>query len=433
MFNKNKIKDIFNRLLNHIRSFNVKEFFKDKRRVKKLVIILVAVFLVLHVRGCMLKHKKKAIPPRPVQTAIAVKKDVPVYIDNFGTLDTDNSAEIRTQVTGVIKEIHFKEGDYVKKGDLLFLIDPDPYEATLDKAKAALAEDKVDLKLKSDTLQRNKSLFEKKLISQQDYEQYQTDVAAAEAQVKLDKANVKSAQINLAYCYISAPLNGITGQKSGNIGDLVIADSSPVLVSVKDIDILDVDFNVPERDLPKIRGASIENKLKIEVTVEGDEEGAKYPGELSFLDNTVDQTTGTVFMEGVLKNDGRKLWSGQFVQVRLFIGEEKDATVVPYESVQLGKQGSYLFVVTDKNKADLRTVEVGPRDGDDLVIGKGVTVGEKVVTVGQMGLSPGVPVVDVSKKEEKKKGSYKKVLNCLEKWFDKGKKKIKQWLSQKSS
>ncbi len=427
MLSIKKIQDILRSLLERIKKLKFKELFRDKRLIRRTILILVCVFLMLHVRSCLLEKKKKEIPPRPVQTALAVQKDVPVYITSFGTLDADTSVDIKSQVTGKIKEIHFKEGDDVKEGDLLFVIDPDPYKAALDKAEASLAQAKVDHKLKKDTLQRNKLLFEKELISQQDFEQYQTDADAAEAEVKLDEANVETAKINLDYCYIHSPLDGVTGRKDGDVGDLVTANSDQVLVSVKDIDLIDVDFTVPERNFPQVMKAGKNGKLKIEVIVEGDD-GTSYTGELSYYDNTVDETTGTVFLEGIVANPERKLWPGQFVTVSLLVDTVEGATVVPYESVQLGKQGSYLFVVTDENKADLRIVKAGAKDGNDLVIEKGVEVGEKVVTTGQMGLSPGIPVVDASGKQEKKKSSVWD-LN----WLKEAEKRVKQWFSPKSS
>jgi multidrug efflux system membrane fusion protein len=303
--------------------------------------------------------------------------------------------DIKSQVTGAIKEINFTEGTELKKGDLLFTIDPSPYQASLDKAKATLMEDLADLKLKKNTFERNKKLFEKQLISQQDFDTYESDMAAAEAKVENDNAEIELAKINLDYCYIRSPVDGLAGKRQVDLGNIVTANSGPILVNIKTIDSLYVDFTIPEGQLFNVRKAMEEGKLKVEVLLE-DQEEKPFSGELELLDNAVDNTTGTVLLRAVVTNKDRALWAGQFVTVRLILGIKKDAVLVPYEAVQLGQKGPYLFVVTSQNKADLRLVKTGTRQKDNIVIEEGVNVGEKVVTSGQLGLSPGVGVVDIA-------------------------------------
>jgi len=385
----------------------IKEFFANKKLVWRIVIIFAVIMALSHLRGCIASRRGQAIPPRPVQTRVATSKDVPIYMDSFGDLAALYNVDIKSQVTGEIKEVHFSEGDTVKKGDLLFIIDPEQYKAAEAKAQAALAGDLADLGLKKDILERNKPLFEKQLVSEQQFNTYQTDVAAAQAQVEADKANLKTAQLNLEYCYIKSPIDGITGKRQVDAGNIVTANSGPALVNIKTIDPLYVDFTIPERKLPELRDSMTDEKLKVEIRVDGDKNGP-YVGELSFLDNTVDDTTGTVSLRATVPNENHDLWPGQFVQVRLVLRTEQGAVVVPYEAVQLGQQGEYLYVVTPKKTADLRIVETGMRDGDNIAIEKGVKKGETVVTVGQMGLSPGVPTVDVTQqKEQEKKGKRK--------------------------
>ncbi len=385
----------------------IKEFLANKKLVWRIVIIFAVIMALSHLRGCIASRRGQAIPPRPVQTRVATSKDVPIYMDSFGDLAALYNVDIKSQVTGEIKEVHFSEGDTVKKGDLLFIIDPEQYKAAEAKAQAALAGDLADLGLKKDILERNKPLFEKQLVSEQQFNTYQTDVAAAQAQVEADKANLKTAQLNLEYCYIKSPIDGITGKRQVDAGNIVTANSGPALVNIKTIDPLYVDFTIPERKLPELRDSMTDEKLKVEIRVDGDKNGP-YVGELSFLDNTVDDTTGTVSLRATVPNENHDLWPGQFVQVRLVLRTEQGAVVVPYEAVQLGQQGEYLYVVTPKKTADLRIVETGMRDGDNIAIEKGVKKGETVVTVGQMGLSPGVPTVDVTQqKEQEKKGKRK--------------------------
>lgn len=390
---KDKLKEILDKILVFIK--------KNKPRVKLAVTLLIIVFITSQVRGCIERNKKPPVEPRLVQTALAFKKTVPIYVESFGTLSSPENVDIKSQVTGKIIEVNFTQGKEVAKGDLLFTIDPAPYQAELDKSQAALAENQVQLKFRQDTLGRNKPLVEKDLISKQEYENYQTEAAALASQVELDKANIESAKINLNYCYIKSPIDGLTGKRQVDIGNIVPANTGPVLVNVKKIDELYLDFTLPERDLTEVRKAMKESTLDVKIKVPGDEEDT-FDGKLEFVDNTVDNDTGTFALRAIVNNDSRSLWPGQFVTVRLILGTEKDAVLVPYAAVQIGKQGYYLFVMKG-GKADLRELTVGSKQEDDIVVEKGVKVGERVVTVGQLGLSPGIPMIDITKEMEKQK------------------------------
>jgi len=359
----------------------------------KIIWVCVSIAIILFAKGLFKKKPQKNIPPRPVEIAEAVVRDVPVYIDSFGNLTPPNDVDIKSQVTGAVKEVNFTEGAEVRTGDLLFTIDPAQFEAQLKKAQAALLADTASLSLKKNTLERNRALFDKKLISQQEFDKYQTDFAAAEAAVKLDAAEVELAKISLEYCYIRSPVDGLAGKRQVDLGNIVSAYSGPTLVNVKTMDTLYVDFTVAENYLDGIRKAMAAGKLKVEAIV-GDDESRKYPGELELLDNSVDNTTGTILLRALVANKDKALWSGQFVRVRLILSVKKDAVLVPYDAVQLGQKGSYLFVVTEDNKADLRLVKSGSRQQENIVIEDGVKPGEKVVTAGQLGLSPGASVMD---------------------------------------
>lgn len=353
--------------------------------------IFITLCCLISLCGCGRKKQPMVIPPRPVETAVVIQKDVPMYIDSFGTLNSYFNVDIKSQVTGQIKEYHFNEGDTVKKDQLLFTIDQSEYQANLDKAKAAVEADKVDLKMKKDTLERNRKLVDQNLISKQDFEKYETDASSAEAKLELDQSQVQLETIYLEYCSIKSPIDGITGRRQVDPGNIVPENTGPVLVNVKSIDPLYVDFTIIERDLERARASMAESKLAVEITTD---DGNKYSGQLEFLDNAVDDTTGTVSLRAVVPNPDKKLWSGQFVRVRLILGTEKGALLTPYSAVKIGQKGYYLFAVTPDSKADLRQIEIGSRQGDDIVIKSGVNVGEKVVTIGQMGLSNGVAVAE---------------------------------------
>ena len=341
-----------------------------------------------------------------MNTAVAFVKDAPVYLDSFGNLYSLNDVDIKSQVAGQIKEINFTEGSEVKKGDLLFTIDPAPFHAELDKARAALNQDLADLKLKRVTFERNKVLLEKQLIAQQDFDKYSADLASAEAQVRLDAANVDLAKINLDYCYIRSPVDGLSGKHQVDAGNIIKADDGPTLVNIKTINELYVDFTITETDLNKVRQAMSEGKLAVDIYTD-EPSGKTYSGTLSLLDNSVDNTTGTFLLRAIVSNKERQLWAGQFVKVRLILGIEKNAVQVPYDAVQLGLNGAYLFVVTQDNKADLRLVKTGNRQQNNIVVEEGVKAGERVVTSGQMGLSPGVGVVDVAQLKALEESSQK--------------------------
>ena len=356
--------------------------------------IIIAVLVLVAKISASKKPQQKEIPARPVKTALAVQKDVSIYLDSFGSLSPSNDVNIKSQVTGEIKECHFNEGQDVAKGDLLFTIDTASFQANLDKTVAALAADTADLNLKKDTLARNKTLVEQQLISQQEYDKIQADAASAEAKIKVDQSNIDLAQINLGYCSIGSPIDGVTGKRQVDSGNIVTANTGPTLVNIKTIDPLYVDFTLSEGNLTKVRSAMDNGQLKVAIIIDGDENN-KFPGQLQFLSNTVDNTTGTIALRAVVPNKERKLWPGQFARVRLVLGISSNAVIVPYESVQLGQKGNYLFVVTPDNKADLRLVSTGAQVDDDIVIGKGVEAGEKVVISGQMGLAPGVAVQEV--------------------------------------
>ncbi len=366
---------------------------------KKLVIrIAIAVIVLVIAKNVVMRPRgPKGIPPRPVHIGETVQKDIPIYVDSFGSLTAINSSDVRAQVAGKIIKVSFEQGDHVAKGDLLFTIDPVEYNADLEKARAQMEADMAQLKLKQDTLERNRSILDKNLISKQDFDKFDTDVQAGLAQVKLDQANLDLAKVNVDYCYIRSPIDGVAGKRNVDVGNIVTANDGPILVNVKELSTLYVDFTIPERNLADLRNAMSAGQLTVEITVEGDT-GGPYTGDLKVLDNTVDNQTGTIFLRALVDNKDKRLWPGQFARVKLILGTRTAACLAPFDAVQLGQKGSYVFIVTDDDKADLRQVDTGSRQGDYIEIPKGLEPGQKVVVSGQMGLSPGVPVIDLDAK-----------------------------------
>ncbi len=369
---------------------------KNDRHLPNPRLVPAACFLLLapvllSLAGCAKDKSAPEVPPRPVRVVRSAVKDVPVYLDNFGNLVSPRSVDIVSQVTGKILEVHFEEGAEVGKGDLLFTIDPREFQASLDRARAALSAAEADLKLKRQTRERNRPLLEKNLISRQEFDILQTEVEAAEAQVALNRAAVEQAEVELGYCSIAAPSGGVTGKRLIDPGNVVSANSG-VLVRLRSMDPLYADFTLPETRVPEIRKWMGEDALQVEISPPGDP-AAPYPGELKLIDNLVDESTGTIACRASIPNPERKLWPGQFVTVRLILHTRKDAVLVPASAVQLGRKGMYLFVIKEDGTADLRDeIKVGLGEGDNLVIEEGVEAGELVVTVGQLGLAPGVSV-----------------------------------------
>jgi multidrug efflux system membrane fusion protein len=367
---------------------------KDFMQTQKPHFVSCAILLgtVLMVGACSKKQEAPMQrPPVLVSVAKAVGQNVPLYIEEIGTCQALQSVLITPQVSGPVTEIHFKDGQEVKTGDPLFTIDPRPYEAAVQKAEAQLLSDKATLAYNQEQLKRNESLVEGNYISAQDLENLKTTVEVNKATVKADEAALETAKINLGYCKISAPIDGKTGAHQVDIGNVVTAYSNATMVSIQRMDPMYVDFIVAEIDLPRVREYFKNGTLKVKVFFPDDENKSRY-GDLYFLDNNVRAGTGTVMLRAVMPNEDRLFWPGQFVKVKLVLQELPDAVLIPANAVQIGHSGPYVFVVKDDQTVDLRLVTEGQRQGELLVIEKGVNAGETVVLDGQMMLAPGAKV-----------------------------------------
>src|SRR6266700_3151624 len=316
-------------------------------------------------------------PVRPVTVAKVVAKDVPLYLDEIGTCAAYETVQVQAQINGVIIGRHFQDGSDVKKGDLLFTIDPRPFQAALDQAQAQAELDQV-------TLKRQEDLRARKVISQQDY-----DTAVANAQKS--QAATEAAQVNLDWCDIKSPINGRVGLRNVDVGNLV-GPSTPPLVTIQGLDPIYTDFTVAENDLPLVRKYLGGPNVKVQ-TYLADGSITPRTGDLYFIDNAVQPGSGTVKARAVTPNPDRALWPSEFVRVRFILDMLKNATLVPSQAVQVSQSGPSVFVVKPDNTVDLRPVKPGQRqEGDLTVIESGVTAGETVVVTGQLALSPGAKV-----------------------------------------
>jgi multidrug efflux system membrane fusion protein len=358
-----------------------------------------ALFLVLLllIRFATGVHKKTPPPPpRPVSVAKAIARDVPLYLDEIGTCAANESVQVQAQVSGQIIERHFQDGADVRKGDLLFTIDPRPYQAMLDQAKGQLAQAKAQLALDQLNWRRQQELWAKKVSSAQEADTAQATVATDEARVQSAEAAVSAAQVNLDFTNIRSPIDGRIGLRQVDVGNTVSAGMNggaggAVLVNIDNLDPIYTDFTIAEPDIPLVRRYLNGPNLKVLTDAEGD----NYPpreGKLYFIANTVQAGTGTVQARAVTPNPDRALWPSQFVHVRLVLDILKSATLVPNNAVQIGQNGPYVFVVKADATLDLRQVEPGQKQGELTVIKKGVGPGEEVVTRGQLQLAPGMKV-----------------------------------------
>jgi multidrug efflux system membrane fusion protein len=346
-------------------------------------------------------------PPVLVTTAQAVSRSVPLYLEQIGTCQALQSVLITPQVSGPVTEVQFRDGQEVKIGDPLYIIDPRPYDAAVKKAEAQLQSDRATLEYNRKQLKRNESLVAGNYISEQDLANLKTTVAVNQATVKADEAALETAKINLGYCAITAPIDGRTGAHQVDIGNVVTAYSGQPLVSIQRMDPMYVDFIAAEADLPRVRDYFQKGTLKVQVFFPEDESKNRF-GDLYFLDNAVRAGSGTVRLRAIMQNQDRLFWPGQFVKVRLVLAELPDAVLVPANAMQIGHSGPYVFVVKADQTVDLRLVTPGQRQGALIVLEKGVAAGESVVLDGQMMLSPGakVRVVQSPEREPALKDSH---------------------------
>jgi membrane fusion protein, multidrug efflux system len=345
----------------------------------------------------------------PVLVATAVQKSVPVQIRAVGNVEAYTTVSVKSQVTGVLQQAHFKEGQDVKKGQLLFTIDARPLEAALKQAEANLARDAAQLKNLREQVRRYAELVEKQYVSREQYDQIKTNADAAESVVDADKAAVDNAKVQLSYCYIYSPVNGRVGSVLINEGNLIRLNDGAALVVINQINPINVTFAVPEQHLADLKRHMAGGKLKADARFQSDE-GRPEQGVLAFVDNAVDRSTGTIKLKAEFTNSERRLWPGQFVNVAVTLTTQGDAVVIPSEAVQVGQDGQHVFVVKQDKRVEVRPVTIGSTNEGVAIIAKGLAVGEQVVREGQFLLGPGsrVEIKDSTKETAQSTGEGKK-------------------------
>jgi multidrug efflux system membrane fusion protein len=326
----------------------------------------------------------------PVTIAVVGTKAVPIEITTFGTVQAHSSIQIKAEVGGNLARVHFRKGQSILQGDLLFSIDPRSYKASLDQAIANLARDRALEKNALLSAERSKELLKQGFISRSDDDTAQANASSLTAVVKADEAAIVNAKLQVEHCSIRSPINGKAGDILVPEGTLVKANDVP-MVTINQIRPIDVFFSIPQAELPAVRRQMAVRKLKVMASLPQDNRPPE-AGDLFFIDNTIDKTTGTVQIGGLFSNDREFLWPGQYVNVTLVLSVQKDALVVPSVAVQTGREGKFVFVAKPDNTVEARPVTVRMTAGEETIIEKGLQAGERVVTDGQLGLVPGAKI-----------------------------------------
>lgn len=363
--------------------------------VRNLALIPVAVFVLGALAGCnKSQDPAKAPAPVPVRIGVAREETVPVQLQAVGTVTPLSTVAIKSQVSAEVLKVHFKEGDMVRKGALLFTLDRRPYQAALDQARAELAQDIVKAKNARRDADRYHGLVADGIVTVEQYEQLRTAADALDSAVTADRAAVENARLQLGYCTIRSPLTGRTGNLLLHAGNVVKANADTAMVTINQVTPIYVNFSIPEQELPALRSTLRRGPLPIAAMIPGENQ-APVQGRVTFLDNAVDASTGTILLKGTFANRQGRLWPGQFVNVVVTLGTRPHSVVVPNAAVQTGQQGEYVFVVKADRTVAARPVTTGVTFRDETVVTGGLKAGETVVTDGQLRLVPGAAIVEI--------------------------------------
>jgi multidrug efflux system membrane fusion protein len=398
---------------------------KTSTKIPRLAVATLTLVILLAIGGCSKSDAKAGGPggrgrpgeggPVPVVVAMVSQRDVPINVDVIGNVEAYSTITVKAQVGGELTKVSFHEGDSVKKGDLLFTIDARPFEAQLSQAQANLARDTASLsqaqanlardianeKYAQDQTKRYRGLFDQGVVSREQADQMQSSadalsqtvladkaaIESARAQIVASKAAVDTATVQMSYTAITSPIDGRTGNIAVKQGNVVAANTSD-LMTITEVQPIYVTFSVPEAELTDIKRYMGQGQLKVQAAPQADATN-KESGVLTFIDNSVDATTGTIKLKGTFQNAANRLWPGEFVRVTLGLTTRPHATVVPNQAVQTGQDGQFVYVVKQDRTVEMRPVVTGTRVDQELVIDRGLQPGETVVTEGQLRLTPG--------------------------------------------
>lgn len=380
-------------------------YYKQKHRSYFLSLALfVILFVVFSICSCgdRKEKDKKGVgmekPSLPVTVTIVEEKHVPVEIEGTGHVKSGHSVDVRPRVSGQLDSVHFKEGQNVSKGDLLFSIDPAPFKARVDQALADLEKDRARRRLAADLVNRYRDISDKGYLSTEEYDKLKSDLSVLDASIKSGEAALKTAQLDLSYCSIHAEISGVTGVISVDPGNQISQGDSMPLTTIRRVTDLDVAFSVPEKYMNDIRIAM--NKGSVPVIAENDSDFSTVArGNLTFIDNSIDAATGTVALKAKFDNGEKTLWPGQFVRVVAGLKMAEKGPVVPSRAVQTGQNGLYVYVVNKDNTVSMRSIKTGLSVNDETLVTEGLVNGDTVVVEGQLKLYDGAPVKKAEKVE----------------------------------
>jgi multidrug efflux system membrane fusion protein len=331
-------------------------------------------------------------PPVPVLAATVEQKDVPLQVHAIGAVEAYSTVSVKTQITGELTGVFFKEGEDVTKGQLIFTLDKRPLEADVRRAEGALARDEAQAQNALSEQKRYESLVKAGVVSTQEYDRVASNAAALEAAVRADKGALENARVQLVYASIYSPINGRTGNLLVHQGNMIKANDVPALVNINQVEPIYVTFTVPQQYLADVKQYSRSGSLPVQAVIPGDSHGAII-GKLSFIDNTVDSSTGTIKLKGVFANSDRRLWPGLFVDAYLTLKTQNNALVIPSQAIQNGQQGQFVYVIKEDNTVEARVITTSEaQQAGQVIVQKGLAVGERIVTDGQLRLVPGSKV-----------------------------------------
>jgi multidrug efflux system membrane fusion protein len=358
---------------------------------RSLILATISLAILINAAGCSRKKAAAPMPGSPVSVAVAGQKDVPLELAAVGRVEAILTVGVKALVGGEVTRVCFKEGQAVRKGDCLFTIDPRPFEIALKQAESVIEKDRAQLKNAESDAARYAGLVQKDYVTKEQYDALVANRDVLLATVKADEAAVANARLNLDYASVRSPIDGRTGTLFVDAGNIIKAnDTSPALV-IDQLSPIYVVFSVPEQNLEGIRTFQAAAPLKVEAIPQTP--GAQpVAGILTFINNAIDETTGTIALKGTFENSDLVLWPGEFLNVRLTLTTEKGAVVIPSRAVQTGQAGEYVYVVKDDMTAEMRPVKVDRTSGEESVIASGLKAGERVVTDGQLRLFPGAKV-----------------------------------------
>ncbi len=340
--------------------------------------------------GCAEKQTQRAQPPVPVTVAKTVLRTVPVQFRAIGHVEPIANVEVRARIGGELNRVWFAEGQSVRSGATLFTIDPRPYDAALRQAEAQLARSQALLRKAEKDVERYADLVKQDFVTREEYDLIVASAESLRASVGADQANADNARLQVAYCTITAPVAGRTGNLMVKPGNLIKANADAPMVTLNQIRPIYVGFSVPAQILPEVRRPR-GGTIRVTATLPGDS-GEPSEGTLTFIDNSVDAATSTILLKATFPNEDERLWPGQFVSIVVTLGEEPDRVVAPVPAVQTGQLGQYVFVVKDDSTVEMRPVKVARIGETGAVIAEGLSAGETVVTDGQLRLVPGARV-----------------------------------------